>query len=229
MMPEASILQHLEACGALVDVQLGGHLTLEPKEHIHAVSSQLFRGEHCFVLMGASHGSAISMARIAAIETIDLEVVKRQPRRISTDVDYMVSIRSVLGAYLQRPELFFPPVACLFTSDLDDPWCTIIQQRISTVLQHLHIELKVGPGYLCSGAILSTLSPDHSCSVTAICHPEGLCEVYVDERLAVPNVRSGVLTWVRENLKLRKPDCEASGHEHGELREDGTCSDRGYD
>jgi hypothetical protein len=106
MMPEASILQHLEACGALVDVQLGGHLTLEPKEHIHAVSSQLFRGEHCFVLMGASHGSAISMARIAAIETIDLEVVKRQPKRISTDVDYMVSIRSVLGAYLQRPDLF---------------------------------------------------------------------------------------------------------------------------
>jgi hypothetical protein len=144
----------------------------------HMLSARSFRGEHCFVLMGTSHGAAVSMAKFAAIETSDLGIVKRQSTIILTDVDYMVSVRSVLGVYLKRPELFYDPAAWLFSSDLDDLWCDIIQQRIPTVLQHLHIELRTS---------LSTLSPDHSCSVTAICHPEGLCEVYVDECLAVPN------------------------------------------
>lgn len=194
MMPEASIFQRLEACDALVDVQLGGLVTLEPEGHIYAVRSQLLRGEHCFVLMGTSHDSAISMVKIATIETSDLEIVEGQSTRISADVNYMVSVRSVLGAYLKRPKLFYAPVAWLFPSDLDDSWCNIIQQRISTVLQHLHIELKVGQVYPCSGTSLSTLSPDNSCSVTAICYPEGLCEVYVEECLAVSIVRSGFLT-----------------------------------
>jgi hypothetical protein len=198
MMPEASIFQRLDACDALVDVQLGRLVTLEPEGYTYAVRSQLLRGEHCFVMMGTSHGSAISMAKIATVETSDLKVVEGQPTRVSTDVDYMIAVRSVVGAYLKRPKLFCLPVAWLFSSDLDDSWCNIIQQRISTALQHLHIELKVGQGHPRGGISLSTHSLHHSCSVTAICHPEGLWKVYVDECLAVPIMQLGSLTSGRE-------------------------------
>lgn len=67
MMPEASLPQRLEACDAPVDVQLGELVTLEPEQDTHAVSSKLLKGEHCSVLMSTSQGSAISMAKIAAI------------------------------------------------------------------------------------------------------------------------------------------------------------------
>lgn len=176
-----------------MDVQLGELVTLEPGCHQYVACSQLLRGEHCFVLMGTRHGSAISMAKIAAIKTSGLRVAMGQPTEILTGVDYMVSVRSVLGAYMKRPELFNAPVAWLFSSDLDDAWCDIIQQRISTVLRHLHIELKIGQDYSCSGTSWLTFSPDHSCSVTATCHPERLCDVYVEECLAAPIVKSGVL------------------------------------
>lgn len=55
------------------------------------------------------------MAKIAAIETSDSGVVMEQLAIISTDVDYMLSVRNVLGAYLKRPELFDAPVAWLFS------------------------------------------------------------------------------------------------------------------
>lgn len=190
-MPEVSLLQRLEACDVPVDVQLGELVTLEPEHHTHAVSLQLRKGEHCFVLMGTGHGSAISMAKIAAIETSGLRVVEGQPTIVPTDVDYMVSVRIVLGAYFKRPEMFHTPVGWLFSSDLDDPWRTIIQQRISTALQHLHIELKVGQSYHCSNTSLSTNSLDHSRSVTAICHAKGLCEVYVEGYLSSLFAESG--------------------------------------
>jgi hypothetical protein len=197
-MPEVSILQRLKACDMPADGQLGGLVTLEPGHHTHAVSLQLRKREHCFVLMGTGHGSAISMAKIAAIETSGLRVLEGQPTIVPTDVDYMVSVRIVLGACLKRPEMFHTPVGWLFSSDLDDPWRTIIQQRVSTVLQHLHIELKVGQQYECSDTSLFTRSLDHSRSVTAICHAKGLCEVYIEECLANPVVESGAPTFGNE-------------------------------
>jgi len=138
IMPEASLPQRLEACDAPIDVQLGELVTLDPEPHTHAVSLKLLRGQHCFVFMGTSHGSAISMTRIATIETGDLVVVKGQSTIISADVDYIISVRSVLGAYLKRPELFYAPVAWLFSSNLDDPWRTIIQRRILTSFRLCH-------------------------------------------------------------------------------------------
>jgi hypothetical protein len=204
IMPEISILQRLEACDVPVDIQSGGLVTLEPEHHTHAVSLQLRTGEHCFVLMGTGHGSAISMAKIAAIETSGLRVVEGQPTIVPTDVDYMVSVRIVLGACFKRPAMFHTPVGWLFSSDLNDPWRTIIQQRISTVLQHLHIELKVGQQYHCSKTSLSTHSVDNSRSVTAICHAKGLCEVYVEECLANPVAESGAPTFGNETW-----DCES--------------------
>jgi len=193
-MSEISILRRFEACAMPVDVQLGGIVTLEPANHTHAVSLQLRKGEHCFALMGTGHGSAISMAIIAAIETSDLGVMEGQPTIVPPDVDYMVPVRNVLGAYLKRPEMFHTSVGWLFSSDLDGPWRTIIQQRISTVLQHLHIEFRVGQKYHSSDTTLSTRSLDHSRSVTAICHAKGLCEVYVEGYLATPVEESGALT-----------------------------------
>lgn len=180
-MSEIPILWRFEARVMPVDVQLGGFVTLEPENHTHAVSLQLRKGEHCFALMGTRHGSAISMAKIAAIETSGLGFMEGQSTIVPTDVDYMVSVRNVLGAYLKRPEMFHTSVGWLFSSDLDDPWRTIIQERISTVLQHLHIEFRVGQKYHSSDTSLSTRSLDHSRLVTAICHAKGLCEVYFED------------------------------------------------
>lgn len=84
-------------------------------------------------LMGTSHGSAIIMAKIAALEISDLGAVKGQATIVPTDVDYMVSVRNVLGVYLERPEIFYTPIGWLFSNDLDDPWRTTIQRRISIV------------------------------------------------------------------------------------------------
>jgi hypothetical protein len=102
MMPEASILQRPEAFDALVDVQLGELVTLELGHHTHNVSSQLFRRQHCFVLMGTSYGCAMSKAKVAAIETSNLGILKGQSTMIATDVDYVVSVRSVVRVHLKE-------------------------------------------------------------------------------------------------------------------------------
>ena len=121
---DGTILRRLEACDTPVDVQPGGPVTLEPEHHTRAVSLQLRKGEHCFMLMGTSPGSAIIMAKIAAFETSGLEAVEGQSTIVPTDVDYMASVRNVIGAYLKRPEMFYTPIGWLFSSDLDDPWRT---------------------------------------------------------------------------------------------------------
>ena len=102
MMPEASILQRPEAFDALVDVQLGELVTLGLGHHTHNVSSQLFRRQHCFVLMGTSYSCAMSKAKVAAIETSNLGILKGQSTMIATDVDYVVSVRSVVRVHLKE-------------------------------------------------------------------------------------------------------------------------------
>jgi hypothetical protein len=110
-MSEDSIYQVLRARNALVDVEQGGLVILESTDDQHAIRTQLVKGDHCFILMGTVVGSAVSMANIAAIDTSHLDIVQGQPMRISTDVDYMVSVRTIIGAYLRKPEVFQAPVA----------------------------------------------------------------------------------------------------------------------
>jgi len=94
-MPGVLILQRLEACDAPVDVQPGGLVILEPEHHTHAVSFQLRRREHYFVLMGTSQGSVVIITKIAAFETSGLGAVKGLPTMVPTNVDYMVSENNV--------------------------------------------------------------------------------------------------------------------------------------
>lgn len=200
MMPKESIFQALQTHNALIDVSLGNPATIEPTDRQHAARAKLLRGEHCFILMGTTAGSAISMAKIAAIHPHDLEWVKGQPTKISSGVDYMIPVRRVLGTYLKKPELFQAPVAWLFSSDPSSVSSSFIRQGISTALQHLCIELRIGrePGFYEPSP--SSLVPEYGCTVVAVRHPMGLSEVYLGQRLAYPKACSGALASVKESL-----------------------------
>jgi hypothetical protein len=97
-MPEDSIFQMLRTRDALVDVERGGLVILKSADDRRAIRAQLVKGDHCFVLMSTVVGSAVSMANVAAIANSDMDVVQGRPVRISTDVDCMVSVRTILGA-----------------------------------------------------------------------------------------------------------------------------------
>lgn len=200
MMPRESIFQALQTHNALVDVSLDNMATIQPTDSQHAARAKLLRGEHCFILMGTTAGSAISMARIAAVRPNNLEWVKGQPTRISAEVDYMMPVRRVLGAYLKKPELFQAPIAWLFSSDPSSVSSTFIRQGISVALQHLCIELRIGrePGFYEPSP--SSLVPEYGCTVVAVHHPMGLSEVYVGQRLAYPKACSGALAFAKGSL-----------------------------
>jgi hypothetical protein len=197
MMPKESIFQRLEEYDTLVEVPLGSLATLEPADNHHAVRARLSKGEHCVILMGTFAGSAVAVAKIAAIHSSDLEVLLGKPTGISTDVDYMTSVRRVLAAYLKRPDLYRAPVAWLFSDDPSSASCAFIRGGISKALQHLCIELRCGQQLCSYGTAISR----YGCTVVAVRHPIGLSEVYVDGRLAYPKAPSGALAFVRESLR----------------------------
>jgi hypothetical protein len=197
MMPKESIFQPLEAYDALVEVPMGGLVTLEPAENHYAVRARLSKGEHCFILMGTIAGSAVAIAKIAAIHPGNLEILHGKPSGIAADVDYMVSVRRVLAACLKRPDLYQAPVAWLFSSDPNSASCAFIRRVISKALQHLCIELRFGQQSCSYGSAVSSCG----CTVVAVRHPTGLSEVYVDGRLAYPKAPSGALAFVKESLE----------------------------
>jgi hypothetical protein len=196
MMPKESIFQPLEAYDTLVEVSFGSLITLEPAENHHAVRARLSKGEHCFILMGTIAGSAVAVAKIAAILPSNLEVLHGKPTGILTDVDYMTSVRRVLAAYLKRPGLYQAPVAWLFSDDPNSASCAFIRRGISKALQHLCIELQFGQQCCSYGSAVSNCG----CTVVAVRHPMGLSEVYVDGRLAYPKAPSGALAFVKASL-----------------------------
>jgi hypothetical protein len=226
-MSEDSICQVLRARNALVDVEQGGLVILESIDDQRAIRTQLVKGDHCFILMGTVVGSAVSMANIAAIDTSDLDIVQGQPMRISTDVDYMVSVRTIIGAYLKKPEVFQAPVAWLFSSSSESASCGLIRHGISKVLQHLHIELQVGRDYHGYGPSPSLLALRYACTVVVVRHQTVVSEVYVEECLAYPEVCSGALTLAKQSLcnVMCKLDPELGSNGCRERRKDGTCGD----
>jgi hypothetical protein len=205
-MSEDSIFQMLRTRGALVDVEQGGCVILASADDQRATRTQLVEGDHCFVLMGTVVGSAVSMANIAAIDTSNLVIVQGRPVRISTDVDYMVSVRTILGAYLEKPELFRAPVAWLFSTKSESASCGLIRRGISKVLQHLHIELQAEQDYYGYSPSPSLSALHYVCTVVVVRHRTALSEVYVEECLVYPKVYSGPLTLVRESLGKCKLD-----------------------
>jgi hypothetical protein len=207
-MSDDSIFQMLRTRDALVDVEQGGLVILESADDRRAIRAQLVKGDHCFVLMGTVVGSAVSMANIAAIATSDLDIVQGRPVRISTDVDYMVSVRTILGAYLEKPEVFRAPVAWLFSSSSESASCGLIRRGISKVLQHLHIELRLGRDYYLCGPSPSLFALHYACTVVAVRHQTVLSEIYVEECLVYPKVYSGALTLVKQSLGMCKLDPE---------------------
>jgi hypothetical protein len=199
-MHRESISHTLQRHDAVIDVPLSGLVTLEPADSRHAIRANLLRGEHCFILMGTTARSAIAMAKIAAIHANNLDTVQGKPTRISTNVDYMVSVRRVLGAYLKQPDRFQAPVAWLISGDPSSVSCNLIRHGITTALQHLRIGLHVGPdlGYHTSSQPTPVL--DHGSTVIVVRHPMVISELYVDERLAYPKACSGALASVRQSL-----------------------------
>jgi hypothetical protein len=75
-MSEDSTIQMLRTRDALVDVEQGGLVVLEPADDQRAIRAQLIKGDHCLILMGTVVGSAVSMANIAAIAAGDLNIVQ---------------------------------------------------------------------------------------------------------------------------------------------------------
>jgi hypothetical protein len=217
-MSEESIFQTLRTRHALVDVEQGGLVILDSADDQRAIRAQLVDGDHCFVLMGTVVGSAISMAKIAAIDASDLDIVPGRPVRILTDVDYMVSGRPILRAYLKKPEVFQAPVAWLFYSNSESASCDLIRSGISKVLQHLHIELQIGRdyhGYVPSPPLLAL---HYACTVVAVRHQTLLSEVYVEECLGYPKVYSGDLTLVKQSLCMCKLDPELGRMDAASMR-----------
>jgi hypothetical protein len=207
-MSEDSTFQMLRTRDALVDVEQGGLVILESADDQRAIRAQLIKGDHCFILMGTVVGSAVSMANIAAIATSDLYIVQGRPVRITTDVDYMVSVRTILGAYLKKPEVFRAPVAWLFSSSSEGASSGLIRRGISKVLQHLHIELQFGRDYYLCGPSPSLFDLHYAYTVVAVRHQTVLSEVYVEGRLVYPKVYSGALTLVKQSLGMCKLDPE---------------------
>jgi hypothetical protein len=199
-MSEDSIYQVLRARDALVDVEQGGLVILESTDDQRAIRAELVKGDHCFVLMGTVVGSAVSVANIAAIDTSDLDIVQGRPTRISTPVDYMVAVRTILGAYLKKPEVFQAPVAWLFSGSSESASCGLIRRGILKVLQHLHIELQVGRDYHGYSPSPSLLALHYACTVVVVRHQTVLSEVYVEECLVYPKVYSGALTLVKQSF-----------------------------
>jgi hypothetical protein len=227
-MFEHSILQKLRTRDALTDVKRGGFVVLESVDDRRAIRTQLLKGDHCFILMGTIIGSAIIMANIAAVDTSDLDIMQGPPVRVSTEVDYMVSVRKLLGTYLKKPDLFRAPVAWLFSSNPDSASYGLIQRRISKVLQHLHIELQVGREYYCCGSSHPLLALGYEYTVVAVRHQTVLPEIYVEGCLVYPKVYSGALTLVKESLGICKLDPELRGRGCGEHGECGNCDDCCY-
>jgi hypothetical protein len=177
--------------------------------------------------MGTIIGSAIIMANIAAVDTSDLTITRGPPVRISTEVDYIVSVRKLLGTYLKKPELFQAPVAWLFSSNPDSASYGLIQRRISKVLQHLHVELRVGREYCCYDPSHPLLALGYEYTVVAVRHQTVLPGIYVEGCLVYPKVYSGALTLVKESLGICKLDPE-SGHGCSEHRGYGNSDDCCY-
>jgi hypothetical protein len=223
-----SIYQVLPARNALVDVEQGGLVILESTDDQRAIRAQLVKGHHCFVLMGTIVGSAVSMANITAIDTSDPDIVQGRPMSISIDVDYMVSVRTILGAYLRKPEVFQAPVAWLFSSSSESASCGLIRRGISKVLQHRHIELQVGRDYHGYSPSLSLLALHYACTVVIVRHQTVLSKIYVEECLVYPKVCSGALTLAKQNLCVCKLGPELGSNEYSERRKDGNCGDCCY-
>jgi hypothetical protein len=113
-----------------------------------------------------------------------------------------------LELYLKKPEVFRAPVAWLFSSSSESASCGLIRRGISKVLQHLHIELQLGPDYYLYGPSPSLFDLHYACVVVAVRHQTVLSENNVEECLVYPKVYSGALTLVKQSLGMCKLDPE---------------------